>query len=155
MISSPVEIAAAEIRNTIALLRRAGQRECVLLWLGRREDGVQRIVTVYHPLQESARDYFEIPRRGMAALMEHLRSERLYVVSQVHTHPCEAFHSAADDKWAIVRHLGALSIVLPEFATSTTTENFLEQAAIFQLHDENGWNQLEAECIAEQLRIIP
>lgn len=154
MTISPVEITDSKIGKTISLLRRAGRRECVLLWLGRREEGVQRIVTVYHPLQESARDYFEIPRRGMAALMEHLRSERLYVVSQVHTHPCEAFHSAADDKWAIVRHLGGLSIVLPMFGRSTTVENFLEQAAIYQLDAKNNWNELEADRIAEQLRII-
>jgi proteasome lid subunit RPN8/RPN11 len=153
MNQTTVEISAVDIRKTIALLRQAGRRECVLLWLGRREAGVQRIVNVYRPLQESTIDYFEIPRAGMLALMEHLRAQGLYVVSQVHTHPCEAFHSAADGRWAIVRHVGALSIVLPFFAESTTAENFVEQAAIYQLDGSSAWNEVGPEHVPSTFRI--
>ena len=127
-----VEISSEEIEKSIQLLRDAGERECVLLWLGRKEKGVQTIVEVYRPEQIGTVDYFEIPRNGMAELMTRLRVNGLYVVSQVHTHPREAFHSYADDRWAIVRHEGALSIVLPCFALSTTADNFLEQAAVYQ-----------------------
>ena len=155
MNDTPVEITSLGIRETINLLRRAGRRECVLLWLGRRENGVQRIIHVYRPLQNSSIDYFEIPRRGMAALMERLRTQGLYVVSQVHTHPCEAFHSPADDKWAIVRHNGALSIVLPHFAKSTTVDNFLEQAAVYRLDASNIWNEVRSEDVSGRLRITP
>jgi len=152
---TPVQISSGHVRETIDLFQRAGHRECVLLWLGRREPGVQRIVDVYKPIQNSAIDYFEIPRQGMAALMDRLRTEGLFVVSQVHTHPHEAFHSLADDRWAIVRHVGALSIVLPFFAQSTTPENFLQQAAVFQLDDANVWKEVSSEAIPSQLRITP
>jgi hypothetical protein len=87
--------------------------------------------------------------------MERLRTQGLYVASQVHTHPREAFHSLADDKWAIVRHVGALSIVLPYFGRSTTLENFLRQAAVFQLDSSNTWNQVSPELLSDELRIIP
>jgi hypothetical protein len=150
---NPVEISSAQIGKTIELLQQAGRQECILLWLGRREDGVQRVSDVYKPLQEADKDYFEIPRQGMAALMERLRTERLYVVSQVHTHPALAFHSPTDDKWAIVRHTGALSIVLPFFAESTTVENFLQEAAVFQLDSRNRWNEVTSENVREQLRV--
>lgn len=155
MNDSPVEISSLGIRETVNLLRRAGRRECVLLWLGRRENGVQHIIDVYRPLQNGTIDYFKIPRRGMAALMERLRTQGLYVVSQVHTHPCEAFHSPTDDKWAIVRHNGALSIVLPYFAKSTTVDNFLEQAAVYQLDASNIWNEVPPEEVSRRLRITP
>jgi proteasome lid subunit RPN8/RPN11 len=150
---TPVEISSAQIAETIKLLREAGRQECILLWLGRREHGLQRIVDVYKPLQEADRDYFEIPRQGMAILMERLRAQGLYVVSQVHTHPELAFHSPADDKWAIVRHTGALSIVLPLFAESTTVENFLQEAAVFQLDSRDRWNEVASENVREQLRV--
>jgi len=150
---SPVEVSPEQLAETIDLLRQAGSQECVLLWLGLREDGVQRIIDVYKPLQEASRDYFEIPRQGMAALMDRLRSKHLYVVSQVHTHPELAFHSPADDKWAIVRHAGALSIVLPFFAESTTVGNFLEEAAVFQLDTLNRWNEVAFEDVHYQLQI--
>jgi len=152
MSSTSVQISSAQIRETIKLFRKAGLRECVLLWLGRREQGIQHIVEVYKPLQNTSIDYFEIPRNGMAAL-DRLRTQALYVVSQIHTHPLEAFHSSADDKWAIVRHVGALSIVLPNFAKSTTLKNFLREAAVYQLDDANSWNAVSSEQMADHLRI--
>ena len=151
----PVEISSVRIRETIDLLQTAGRRECVLLWLGRREDGVQRILDVYKPMQKGTKDYFEIPRKGMAALMERLRTQGLYVVSQVHTHPALAFHSPVDDKWAIVRHTNALSLVLPYFAQSTTIENFLQEAATYQLDPLNHWNEVTSENVRNLLRITP
>ena len=153
MSSTSVQISSAQIRETIKLFRKAGLRECVLLWLGRREQGIQRILEVYKPLQNSSIDYFEIPREGMAALMDRLRTQGLYVVSQIHTHPHEAFHSSMDDKWAIVRHFGALSIVLPNFAKSTKLKNFLREAAVYQLDDANSWNPVSSEHMADHLRI--
>ena len=67
------------------------------------------IVEAYVPEQEAEVDYFHIPPSGMMALMAHLRERRLGLAAQVHSHPARAFHSLADDKWAIVRHEGAMS----------------------------------------------
>ena len=69
---------------------------------------------------------FHIPPEGMTALYAELRHKRLMVAAQVHSHPQEAFHSKADDRWAIVRHEGALSLVVPHFAQATTLDRFLE-----------------------------
>jgi len=155
MNNDPIEIPATGIRETINLLRLAQDRECVLLWLGRREAGVQRVMEIYRPIQQASADYFEIPRNGMVELMDRLCARGLYVVSQVHTHPEEAFHSRADDRWAIVRHKGALSVVLPWFALTTTLENFLDIAAVFQLDASNTWRQLEAAPLKNAVRIMP
>lgn len=149
----PVAISSKGIQETIRLLGEAHNRECVLLWLGRREDGVQRVCEIYRPIQNASADYFEIPRTGMAELMQRLRQRGLYVVSQVHTHPEEAFHSPADDRWAIVRHDGALSIVLPRFASTTTVQNFLEIAAVYQLNISNEWTLIQSTLLGNALRI--
>jgi len=150
-----LEISSKHIEKSIQLLQDAGERECVLLWLGRKEKALQKIVEVYQPEQVGTMDYFEIPRNGMAALMVRLGMNDLYVVSQVHTHPGEAFHSYTDDRWAIVRHEGALSVVLPYFALSTTVENFLEQAAVYQLCRTNQWVEVRSGKLAQRLRIAP
>ena len=71
--------------------------------------------------------------------MTHLRSDRLKVVAQVHSHPGKAFHSEADDQWAIVRNVGALSLVLPQFARHATPANFLLEAVTYELSVENEW----------------
>lgn len=155
MTHDPIEISTANIRETLRVLRQARRRECVVLWLGRREKGTQRILDVYRPRQEADADFFHIPREGMQELMGRLREQRLYVASQVHTHPGEAFHSPADDRWAIVRHAGALSIVLPRFAVTTNEANFLSLAAVYQLDTSNAWRELEAPGLDAALRIVP
>jgi hypothetical protein len=44
----------------------------------------------------------------------HERNETL--AAQIHTHPTDAYHSETDDAYPLVTLLGALSIVLPNFA---------------------------------------
>jgi proteasome lid subunit RPN8/RPN11 len=75
----------------------------------------------------------------MAALHDELRRERLMVAAQVHSHPGEAFHSYADDRWAIVRHEGALSLVVPDFALQTQVDNFLDQTKVFRFSETAKW----------------
>jgi len=84
-----------------------------------------------------------------------LRKERLMIAAQVHTHPKLAFHSAADDKWAIVRHVGALSLVVPHYALRTNAVNFVQRTAAFCLNAENEWLQAPQENIQDFYKIVP
>ncbi len=129
------------IEQTLSILKDAGRtrQECLVLWLGeRRRDGI-KVSSVLRPQQIAGQDFFRIPPQSMRSIMRRLRDERLMIAAQVHTHPFEAFHSEADDRWAIVRHVGALSFVLPYFATTTTSDNFLDQSALFSLNTNNCW----------------
>lgn len=129
------------ISDSIAILRTAGhaRKECVVLWLT-KSAGDQRWVTeVFVPDQEAEEDFFWIAPASMSRILAHLRKSDLYVGAQVHSHPKEAFHSAADDRWALVRHVSALSIVVPYFAQDTTPENFVGQTALFSLSVHNRW----------------
>jgi hypothetical protein len=131
------------LRMTIEALRRGGERgeERVMLWLS---TAVVRtpapIVEVYEPDQVAEVDYFRLPPASMRTLMGHLKSTRRRIVAQIHTHPGRAFHSDVDAKWAIVRHVGALSLVLPRFAASTTPENFLEEVMTYEYSPSGDWN---------------
>jgi hypothetical protein len=75
--------------------------------------------------------------------MEYLKRDRRRILAQVHSHPEQAFHSKADDKWAVIRHEGALSLVLPRFAFATTSSNFFEQAVTFSLSVDDNWLQVQ------------
>jgi len=132
------------VESTLAELRDAGRsrRECVMLWLGRRESERVRVHRAYQPIQNAAEDMFEIPPAGMAALHAELRKHRLMVAAQVHSHPAQAFHSKADDRWAIIRHEGALSIVVPYFASGTTVSNFLEQTKVYHFAATARWTEV-------------
>ncbi|MHB8345881.1 MAG: Mov34/MPN/PAD-1 family protein [Acidiferrobacterales bacterium] len=131
----------ALIDLTLGHLRDAGQdkRECIVLWLGRREGELLRVHEAYRPIQNASEDMFEIPPAGMTALYAELRKRRLMVAAQVHSHPGDAFHSRADDRWAIIRHEGALSLVVPYFASATTVSNFLDQANTYHFTAAAHW----------------
>jgi hypothetical protein len=75
----------------------------------------------------------------MTALMAHLRARKLGLAAQVHSHPGRAFHSEADDAWASVRHEGALSVVVPNFAAGVNVGNFLQSVATFRLSPDDRW----------------
>jgi hypothetical protein len=141
IVMNKVNVPIQVIDQTLSELQNAGREdsERVVLWLGRRNDEAIEVNEVFVPLQYAERDYFRIPKDGMAALLRHLREERLMIAAQVHSHPEIAFHSGPDDYWAIVRHVGALSLVLPCFALRTDNKTFARDAVVFELSPNNEW----------------
>ncbi|ACS40458.1 MULTISPECIES: Mov34/MPN/PAD-1 family protein [Methylobacteriaceae] len=149
-----VACTAAILAETLDRLRVGGRRgeERAVLWLARSASAAPTPVQeVYEPEQATAEDYFHLPPASMRALMGHLRAHRLKIVAQVHTHPGRAFHSEADDAWAIVRHRGALSLVLPRFAATATPGTFLEEAMVYELSDAGLWEHVRRP--GERIRI--
>jgi proteasome lid subunit RPN8/RPN11 len=140
-----VEVSKSLVAATVAELRAATTTERVVLWLGERAGGRVVVREVFVPLQHARADFFHIPKEGMTQLLDRLRSRRLMVAAQVHTHPEDAFHSAADDHWAIVRHAGALSLVVPRFCQETTAETFLTDALVYRLSDEDEFVLVDAD----------
>jgi proteasome lid subunit RPN8/RPN11 len=133
---------------------RLNPTERVALWLGRRQAGHICVHEMYVPAYEAESDYFYIAPGPMRQLMRHLRGAGLMIAAQLHTHPEEAFHSAADDKWAIVRHVGALSLVLPDFGVRTTPDAFFETAKVFRLDRMNRWEEVAMGGIHAYVEII-
>jgi len=141
---------------TLSWLRDAGRtrRECVVLWLARRGPASIEVLDAYRPEQTAEIDMFHIPPSGMTELLAVLRERRLMVAAQVHSHPAEAFHSKADDRWAIVRHEGALSLVVPEFALKTSAQNFLLHTRVYRFTAMSQWREIpEAELAPSWLTI--
>jgi hypothetical protein len=147
VLQCPVSIVA----ETISHLQEGGKRnnETVVLWLGRDVgEGIQ-ITDVYLPQQEVSIDYFRIPASSMRLLMAELRRSRTKIVAQVHSHPGLAFHSFADDAWAVVRHIGALSLVLPRFASDTCVADFSKKASVYQLDATDSWREVQFDHVLQ------
>lgn len=150
-----LEVNPAAIEETLRSLKQSGRRnsEGIVLWLGRRTEPVSTVSRVYQPIHTAASDFFHIPRQGMASMLAFMGDNNVSVLAQVHSHPREAFHSQADDRWAIVRHLGALSLVLPDFASHATIENFMQLAATYQLDDRNQWSLVPGHHLPNVLEV--
>jgi hypothetical protein len=139
----------ANLSETLLLLREGEKLNCetVVLWLGLKSDGNYRVSEVYRPQQEVDFDFFRIPSTSMRELMGYLRKTRMRIIAQVHSHPAEAFHSRADDKWAIVRHAGAISVVVPYFARGIDENTFSAEVATFQLSTDDSWTSVNSRSV--------
>ena len=137
---SELLISPALVEQTISVLQDGGKEQCetVVFWLGKGST----VDEVYRPQQRVSIDYFHLPSESMRALMNYLKRDRRRILAQVHSHPGDAFHSKADDSWAVIRHEGALSLVLPKFARATMLHNFYEQTATFSLSPDDKWLQI-------------
>lgn len=153
----PLLVSRSILRATLEAMQPAGRdrRESVALWLGEPRSDAVRIARVHVPAQHATGDSFQIPRESVAALLDLVNRTGLGVAAQVHTHPKEAFHSLADDHWAIVRHQGAISIVLPNFALKTEVGTFWKDAVLFQLSAANEWSLVPHHLRAAVLREGP
>lgn len=151
----PIRCTPTIIEQTLTAIKAGGQRsvEVLVLWLGKR-DGDSAIVHEAHiPLQHAAIDQFYVPPDAMKAVMQRLRERRLHICAQVHSHPGRAYHSEADDTWAIPQHVGAGSFVVPTFGRGVTTANFLTACAVYALTETNGWAAVQAADVPHFVRI--
>lgn len=133
------------VDETITILQTAGRAsvEQMVLWLGRRHGSEVEVLEALRPTQRVTRLSIQIPARGMAEIFDRIRATRLVVAAQVHAHPAEAFHSHADDHLAVIRHEGALSLVLPDFAFNTSVKSFKRDVAAFSLSALNTWQPVD------------
>jgi hypothetical protein len=109
------------IESTIKALQIFGKRrlEGLVLWLGQVEPGRARVIRALVPEQHSVSDeegigYF-VGGETLFKLNQVLSETGLRLIAQVHSHPNEAYHSATDDRYAIVTADGGFSLVVPNF----------------------------------------
>lgn len=144
------------VEETLVHLQDAGRKrqECVVLWLAEDTEVELTVTAAYRPDQLARADIFKIPPSSMRAMLSMLRQKKLMIAAQIHSHPREAFHSRADDEWAIVRHVGALSLVVPDFALKTAALAFPAHAKVFRLDIDNRWREVLPEASHQCLRYI-
>lgn len=68
-----------------------------------------------------------------------LYENNMQLIAQIHSHPGEAYHSDADDRYPIVDSYGGISIVVPDFATG---EISLFDTATYRLSLNKTWKKL-------------
>jgi hypothetical protein len=116
-----VKIETHVVLSTLEALQLYGEEgfECLVLWLGEVNGDVALVSRAIVPEQEpisneSGVGYF-VDSETLFRLNRVLALTGLRLIAQVHSHPAEAYHSAADDRYAIVTAEGGLSLVVPNF----------------------------------------
>jgi hypothetical protein len=110
---------------TLASLQEAGEHrcECLVLWTGRVETNIARITGAIVPEQECIKSedgvgYF-VSGEELFRINKSLTSTGSTLLVQVHSHPGAAYHSEADDRYAMVTLEGGLSLVVPNFGQAS------------------------------------
>jgi hypothetical protein len=148
----PADVVEASVRA----LRNgsAGAREWVILWQGRiLDETTAEITKIQVPRQNTGPLHFNVPLDERLRLLDVISAEGELIFAQLHTHPRKAFHSEADDRLAIAKHTGAVSIVVANFGVRWTG-NFLETSVNRHL-GAGRWQKLRPDEVLKLLEVAP
>jgi hypothetical protein len=150
--SETFEITPAIANATLAHLRAKGadSEEGVVLWRGTFEP--PGITSVIIPEQKTGVGRFIVPLDERQRIARELAGTGEAIVAQVHSHPDLAFHSPIDDRDAIPRRVGSLSLVVPDFGARG---DLLDGAALFRLHTDGSWRSVSTELLQPMERRGP
>ena len=142
------------LRDSANELRRLSSTgvESVVLWLGDQLDEQTDIVReIFIPEQMTSPLHFDVPLSERLRIIGYLADKRLRLIAQLHTHPGAAFHSVVDDRLALPKHVGGISIVVPDFAT--TWDGSLSQVSVNIHHGGGRWVELKNDQVAQALQV--
>lgn len=103
------------------------------------------------PRQNAHRDAYghvnvEVPREGQMDLALALGTDDLYV-ARIHSHPGDAFHSAADDANPVISFEGGISVVVPFFGLGL--RRGLDACAVFRFYN-GSWVELKSGPVRDR-----
>ncbi len=133
------------IATTLDVLQQFGAHGCegLVLWVGDVFEDHARITRAVIPEQKPIKSedgvgYF-VESQALFELNLKLADTGLRLIAQVHSHPGAAYHSAADDRYAIVTADGGLSLVVPDFGRAPADPTLW---AVYRLR-KGCWHELD------------
>lgn len=148
-------IPSTVIQATADALRRLGQgcSEAVALWQGRvLSDTDAEVTKLIIPKQITGPRHFNVPLEERLRIIDQISNVGEFILVQIHTHPRQAFHSEADDLYAITKHLHAISIVVPYFAVSWSGS--LSETSIHLNLGAGNWRQLSDAEVSDAFQVV-
>lgn len=132
----------AESRELLALPGEEGL-EAVVVWVGRRTTGeLTEILLAHMPEQIAFRSELGVAVTVLDEAVSELIAalpEGMFVPIRLHTHPGRAYHSSTDDENKLLSHVGAISIVVPDFARQPIE---LTRCSVNELGPDHRWREL-------------
>ena len=114
-------VIANVIGRSRALLEpfRAQRVEGCLLWFGYPLGDSRCVVTTcVRPSQQSFPTTYTISSEAMRDVRRQVRPFGLILLTQIHSHPEEAYFSSWDEQHALNKRTGALNLIVPDYGNS-------------------------------------
>ena len=153
-----ITVERAIINQMLGTMREFGSHgwEVLVLWVGEIElnTGEARVTQAYVPKQKAISNedgvgYF-VGGETLFQLNRELSETGLRLIAQVHSHPREAYHSEADDRYAIVTAEGGLSLVVPDFGSAPAEP---ASWAVYRLHGRD-WRELGPKEVGSLFDVV-
>lgn len=132
------------VAATVAFLREVGEAgyEGFALWSGVHVDTETfRFTCVRIPQQRafatSTGLLVVVDGHALFEINRDVHQAKELLGGQVHTHPTTAYHSSTDDHYPLVTMVGALSVVIPDFARNAPSD--VEFWAWYRLAEYGSW----------------
>lgn len=147
----PPSILSGAVR-TVAEAGRQGH-ECFVVF-GGKVDASGRVLTftsALRPAQTPHRTAYGllviVDGRALFSVNQRLRERGELLAAQMHGHPTDAFHSDTDDQRPLATLLGALSVVVPDFARDGLAGS--GRWAWFRLVGTGDWRPVRPQGLVE------
>jgi proteasome lid subunit RPN8/RPN11 len=153
-----ITVKRATIDKMLETMREFGSNgwEVLVLWVGDIEPntGKAHVVQAFVPKQKAISDedgvgYF-VDGETLFQLNRDLSETGLRLIAQVHSHPQKAYHSEADDRYAIVTAEGGLSLVVPNFGSAPAHPSTW---AVYRLHGRK-WREMGTKEVGILFEVI-
>ena len=129
-----------------------GVQESVVLWVGREQAGRSLVQRMIVPCQRASAIHFDVSLKERLRIIRELAASDEQLLVQLHTHPGEAFHSLVDDRLALPRHTGAISIVVPYFAREWNGD--LRHASVNRHLGAGMWGELSWDAVTLAFEVV-
>ena len=147
VVSRRTLVESAELLRSLS----GGVRESVVLWAGTEYEAAARVRRVVVPRQRASRIAFDVPLEERLKIAQQLAGSGEKLLAQLHTHPGEAFHSLADDRLALPRHTGAMSIVVADFASRWDGD--LRDVSVNRHLGTGTWSELSPDAVSRLFEV--
>ncbi len=141
-------VPADVVLGTIEFLQEVGRHDAegFVLWSGRKEEPDRfRFTSAYIPEQHAYKTeqglLVVVEGQALFKVNKELYERGEILGGQVHTHPTSAYHSDTDDHYPLVTLIGALSVVIPNFARRAPDDK--DTWACYRLRGYGKWAPLD------------
>lgn len=142
--------------STVHALRAFGKsrNEGLVLWLGHIDGHQAKITHSMVPPQRSIQTEdgvgYIVAEETLLEISRFLNQKKLRLIAQVHSHPGRAYHSSADDRYAVVTKEGGFSLVVPNFGFGRPD---LTSWAVYRLSGPH-WIQLDRDEVTNMFTLF-
>lgn len=147
-------IPSAVLADTLSFLREVGREgfEGFVLWGGvlTRPDEMtfrSALIPRQRAMQTESGLLVTVEGSALFDVNRTLHERGEVLAAQVHSHPTEAYHSTTDDDFPMVTLMGALSIVVPDFAKNAPAD--IDAWAWYRLSRSSRWRMVDDSVCVE------